>query len=145
MNGVNFKIYANKGTQDEPNYVSVGGQRGGKLNRSGDSVDVTTKDDKGWKASRVGLLEWSIDGDGIYIEGDEGYELLEEKFLNREPVLVKMAVANGIKHEGLAVITDLPLDMPYDNEVTYSIKLQGMGALEKGTDSVVRAKAKEVK
>lgn len=145
MNGVNFKIYVNTGEEATPNFVSVGGQRGGKLNRSGDTVDVTTKDDNGWKASRVGLLEWSIDGDGIFISDDEGYALLETAFLEKEPVLVKMAVASGLKYEGLAVVTDFPLDMPYDNEVTYSVKLQGMGALTKGTETPVMAKAVSTK
>ena len=134
MNGVNFKIYVNKGTAEAPQYVAIGGQRGGKLNRSGDTVDTTTKDDNGWKASRLGLLEWSIDGDGIYIENDEGYGLLEEAFLNKEVVLVKMAVSKGLKFEGEAIITDFPVDMPFDNEVTYTVKLQGTGALEKGID-----------
>lgn len=138
MNGVNFKIYVNKAEDLAPaQYVAVGGQRGGKLNRSGDTIDTTTKDDKGWKANRVGLLEWSIDGDGIYISDDEGYALLEEAFLQKKVVKVKMAVASGMKYEGEAVITDFPLDMPYDNEVTYTVKLQGTGALEKGTDVAV--------
>lgn len=138
MNGVNFKIYVNKGeSTSSPQYVAVGGQRGGKLNRSGDTIDTTTKDDNGWKANRVGLLEWSIDGDGIYISDDEGYQLLEEAFLQKKVVLVKMAVASGIKYSGEAVITDFPLDMPYDNEVTYTVKLQGTGALTKGTDVAV--------
>lgn len=134
MKGVNFKIYVNKGTDEAPKFISVGGQRGGKLNRSGDSVDTTTKDDNGWKASRVGLLEWSIDGDGVYVENDEGYKLLEEAFLSTKTVLVRMGMESGLKYEGLANITDFPLDMPFDNDVTYTVKLQGTGALVKSED-----------
>lgn len=145
MNGVNFKIYAGKGEGETKTYVPVGGQRGGKLNRSADTVDVTTKDGNGWKESRTGLKEWSIDGDGIFIENNEGYLLIEEAFLNNKVVVVRMAT-EGLKYEGEAVITDFPLDMPFDNEVTYSVKLQGTGALKKmiTEDEELRVK-KEVK
>ena len=131
MNGVNFKIYANKGTQEQPEYVSVGGQRGGKLNRSGDTVDVTTKDDNGWKASRVGLLEWSIDGDGILIDGDEAFGMLEEAFLSGEYVDVKIGDDAGWGFEGKAIITDFPVEAPYDDALSYSMTLQGTGVLNK--------------
>ena len=131
MNGVNFKIYVNKTVGEVVTQIPVGGQRGGKLNRSADTVDTTTKDGNGWKESRTGLKEWSIDGDGIFIENDEGFTLLENAFLNNELVTVHMAVEEGMKFIGNAVVTDFPLDMPFDNEVTYSVKLQGTGALEK--------------
>lgn len=137
--GVDFKIYVNKGQDNSPEYVAVGGQRGGKLNRSGSEIDVTTKDTGGWKASKVGLLEWSIDGDGVFLESDEGFKALEGAFLQRKEVLVKMGTATGLHYKGKAVVTDFPLDMPYDNEITYSVKLKGTGALEKAESSVLKA------
>ncbi|MGL5460717.1 MAG: phage major tail protein, TP901-1 family [Cetobacterium sp.] len=127
--GVNFLIFVDKSTNETPNFVKVGGQRGGKFNRSGDTIDVTTKDDIGWKNNRAGLLEWSIEGDGVMIENDEGFKLLEQKFLAREQVKVKIGYASGLAYEGMGVLTDFPLDAPYDDEVTYSIKIQGCGAV----------------
>lgn len=145
MNGVDFKIYVEKTVGEVATFVSVGGQKGGKLNRSSDTVDTTTKDTEGWKASRSGLKEWSIDGDGIYAEDDEGYVLLEDAFLQNKIVKVKMAIDGGLKFTGEAIITDFPLDMPYDNDVTYSIKVQGTGALVRGTDFVAPPEVKEKK
>lgn len=139
--GVDFVIKVNKGTTELPEYVKVAGQRGGKLNRSGDTIDVTTKDDEGWKNNRVGLLEWSIDGDGLVVVDDEGYKKIEEAFLNRQTVLVQFGVESGLCFEGEAVITDFPLDAPYDDELSYSVKLQGCGALTK-KEATVLAKAK---
>lgn len=129
MDGVKFKILVETGTGDSKSFVVVGGQRGGKLNRSAESVDTTTKDADGWKEARPGLLEWSIDGDGIYISDNEGYRLIETAFIGKKLVKIRMATADNFGFEGNAVITDFPLDMPFDNEVTYSIKLQGTGAL----------------
>lgn len=141
MDGVKFKILVEKTVGEAKSFVVVGGQRGGKLNRSAETVDTTTKDAGGWKEARPGLLEWSIDGDGIYLTGNEGYNLIETAFIQKELVKVRMAVEGGVGFEGMAVIVDFPLDMPFDNEVTYSIKVQGTGALV----PVVASKEAEVK
>ena len=124
--GVNFKIYVDKGSNT---YIPVAGQRGGKLNRSAGTVDVTTKDGNGWKEVRTGVKEWSIDGDGVIVFDDEGYKFLEKAFNNNSIVKVFIGTVSGLKYKGDAVISDFPIDMPYDNECTYSLKLEGTGAL----------------
>lgn len=142
MDGVNFKIYVNVSETETPSYKAVAGQKGGKLNRSADTVDTTTKDGAGWKESRAGLLEWSIDGDGVFVHGNEGLKALEKAFLERKVIKVKMGMETGLAYEGNAIITDFPLDMPYDNDVTYSVKLQGTGALEEIQTTPARAVVK---
>lgn len=53
------------------NLYAVAGQKTLKINRSADTIEVTTKDTEGgWKSKIPGMKEWSIDIDGIYIKDD---------------------------------------------------------------------------
>lgn len=112
--------------------LAISGQQGLTINRSADSIEITSKDTQGgWKSKIAGMKEWSIDNDGIYSLGDESHAELSRAFENGDPVCLK--VVNGKQKKGmfggLAVITDYPLEAPYDDSMTYSITLEGMGAL----------------
>ena len=77
------------------------------------------------------MKEWSIDNDGLYVPNDESHTILSQAFENGDPVCIK--VINGKTKKGmfggLAVITDYPIEAPYDDAVTYSLTLDGMGRL----------------
>lgn len=112
--------------------LAISGQQGLTINRSADSIEITSKDTAGgWKSKIAGMKEWSIDNDGLYVPGDESHTLLSAAFENSEPICLK--VINGKTKVGmfggLAVITDYPLEAPYDDAMTYSLSLEGMGAL----------------
>lgn len=109
----------------------VAGQRGATLNRSADTTDRTTKDTNGWKAFGQSFKEWSIEGEGLLAEGDAGWKFLEDAFESGETVAVSMVTEAGNKYEGEVIITDLPIEAPYDDEATYSFTFQGTGALAK--------------
>lgn len=129
MRGMTCKVYIVDPVEEEK---ILGGQRGATLNRSAETLDATSKDTEGfWKETLQGFKEWSIDTDGLLIESDEAYSVLEEKFLKSENVDVLVIMGSGTKYKGNAVITDFPLEMPYDDMVTYSLSLTGSGALEK--------------
>lgn len=110
-------------------YVDLGGQRGATLNRSAETIDVTNKVSGGWKQSITGFKEWSLDCDGIYIEDDAAYTLLEEAFEAGTELTVKLSKGEDFSFSGKAVITDFPLEAPYDDAATYSVSLAGTGAL----------------
>lgn len=117
---------------DGSKLLAVSGQQGLTINRSADSIEITSKDTKGgWKSKIAGMKEWSIDNDGLYMPDDESHSILSEAFENSDPVCLK--VINGKKKigmfGGLAVITDYPIEAPYDDAMTYSLTLEGMGAL----------------
>lgn len=112
--------------------IAISGQQGLTINRSADSIEITSKDTEGgWKSKIAGMKEWSIDNDGIYVMNDESHAELSKAFDGGEPVCVK--VYNGKTKKGmfggLAVITDYPIEAPFDDAVTYSLTLEGMGAL----------------
>ena len=74
--------------------LAISGQQGLTINRSADSIEITSKDTQGgWKSKIAGMKEWSIDNDGIYSLGDESHTELSRAFENGDPVCLK--VVNG--------------------------------------------------
>lgn len=129
--GIDFVINVNTGTDAAPVWTKVGGQRGASLSRSSDTFDATNKDSLGWKEFEAGFKEWSIEADGLVLTTDIGYVALETAYTSGAKVKVQIIDANGADYTGSAIVTDLPIDMPYDDLVTYSCTLQGTGALTK--------------
>lgn len=114
------------------NLLAVSGQQGLSINRSADSIEVSSKDTKGgWKSNLAGMKEWGIDTDGLYVPSDETHKILGKAFNDGDPVCIK--VINGKTETpmfgGLAYIMDYSLEAPYDDAMTYSISLEGNGAL----------------
>lgn len=109
----------------------VAGQRGATLNRSYETTDRTTKDSNGNKEFGVSLSEWSIEADGLLVESNAALMALEDIMSSREPVQIELITAAGNKYQGMAFITDLPIEAPHDDEATYSVTFQGTGALTK--------------
>ena len=117
---------------DGSKLLAVAGQQGLTINRSADSIEVTSKDTKGgWKSKIAGMKEWSIDNDGLYVASDESHKALGSAFENGEFVCIKVinSKTKSALFGGLAVVTDYTLEAPYDDSMTYSISLEGNGAL----------------
>lgn len=116
--------------------IVVGGQTGASLSRSASTIDVSDKTTGGWSSSLVGLKSFSIDAEGFVSLGDEGQELLEEAFENREPIVAEIRLGKdsdtkGITYEGDCVITALDNEFGQDDAVTFSVSLEGAGALSR--------------
>lgn len=126
--GVKFLVYVNTGTVAVPVYTKVAGQRGATLNRSAETVDVTSKDSNNWRENEHGIREWSIDFDGLLVESDIAFAELEDALMNQVKLMVQFETAAGNKYEGTALLTDFPIEGPYDGESTYSGTLMGDGA-----------------
>ncbi len=116
-------------------------QKGASLNRSAETIDVTTKTSYGWKEFISSLKEWSIECDGLYTlptaSGTSGFRELENAFVNSIAVTVEFAliddtgltVGDTSGFTGEAYIVDFPIEAPMDDAVTFSVTLQGTGAL----------------
>ena len=87
--GINFFLFVNTGTTAAPIWTKVAGQRGGTLNRSLDTIDLTTKDSSSWREIEGNFFEWSIEFDALLIETDEGFKRLETAFLAKEKIMVR--------------------------------------------------------
>jgi len=114
------------------NLLAISGQQGLTINRSADSIEVTSKDTVGgWKSKIAGMKEWSIDNDGMYVPSADTHKLLAEAFEASDPVCLKVInrKLQTAMFGGLAYITDYSLEAPYDDAMTYSISFEGNGAL----------------
>ncbi|MFP7202214.1 phage major tail protein, TP901-1 family [Lysinibacillus halotolerans] len=112
--------------------IAVAGQQGLTINRDKDTIEVTSKDTVGgWKENIVGLKEWSIDNDGVYVRDHASHKLLRQIYEGDDPILIKVTnqKTKTDMFGGLAVLTSYPIEAPYDDAVTYSISLTGTGAL----------------
>lgn len=118
--------------EEIPKLVAIAGQKGLTINRSADSIEVTSKDTEGgWKSSIAGLKEWSIDNDGIYVGSDDSHKALSKAFADGDLVCVKVVNnrTNADMFGGLGIISDYPIEAPYDDAMTYSLSLDGNGPL----------------
>ena len=129
--GIDFLIKVNTGTAEEPEYTTVGAQRGASLSMSAETLDKTSKDSDGWQESLAGMRSWSISTDGLLILDDEGYMAIEEAYMMGENILIQMTTKSGALYEGDAIITTVDLDAPYDDLANYSAEFTGAGKLTK--------------
>lgn len=112
----------------------VGGQTGASMSRSASTISTSDKTSGGWTTSLVGLKSWGIEAEGFVSLGDEGQELLELAFENRETVFAEIRVgadanADGVTYTGEAVITGLENEFSQEDAVTFSISLEGASPL----------------
>ena len=108
----------------------IGGQQNCSINRETETSDTTTKDSGVWSEAEAIGLSWSVDLDGLVVVGDEGLKALETAWENLQQVDVKYGTSSNYK-SGKAIITSLSSNSANKEKTTYSVSLQGVGALEK--------------
>ena len=106
------------------------------LSISQDLRDSTTKSSGGFQQNLAGLRSWEISGDGFVDFTESGSNIVNtteliafmlEAQANAE-VEVSFGLAGSI-YEGGAFITSLSIDAGVEENATYSISLQGNGAI----------------
>ena len=128
-NGVDIIINVNTGTTETPAWEAVAGQRNATLNRSAETIDITNKLSGSWKENMASWKEWSIDCDGLVVFDDAGFMALETAFNAGDEVEIQVAIDGTATYTGNAIISDLPIEAPYDDAATYAVTLVGTGAL----------------
>ena len=108
----------------------IGGQQNCSINRETETSDVTTKDSGVWSEAEAIGLSWSVDLDGLVVVGDQGLKALETAWENLQQVDVKYGTSTNYK-SGRAIITSLSSNSASKEKTTYSVSLQGVGALSK--------------
>lgn len=114
--------------------IPVGGQTGASLSRSASTISTSDKTSGGWETSMVGLKSWGIESEGFVVLGDEGQDLLEQAFEDRETVFAEIRLGEdsnekGITYTGEAVITEFSNEFAQDDAVTFSLSLEGASPL----------------
>lgn len=108
----------------------IGGQQDCSINRETETSDVTTKDSGIWSEAEAIGLSWSVDLNGLVVVGDAGLKALETAWENLQQVDVKYGTSTNYK-SGKAIITSLSSNSANKEKTTYSVSLQGVGALSK--------------
>ena len=106
---------------------------------SKDTIDATNKDGGDYKEFLVGLSSWTMNAEGIFEEdgsatGVTAKDLLDD-IIAGDPITAVMSSAEtgDLKLSGLAVITSFAWNAPVNDVSTFSVSLQGSGALTVGT------------
>jgi len=128
--GLDMLLYTNSGTPEAPIWSAISGQKNCTLNRSADSIETTSKDTGGFKTFTTSLKEWSIDLDGMLIFDDASYRILEDAYNDNTVLHVQLKSSAGDLYSGDVIITDFPLEFPFDDMATYSCSLSGASVLE---------------
>lgn len=132
MNGSNFLVLANTGTEETPVYEAVGCQRDATVDEATATIDVSCKDSR---AQRVlaGRYSGSISLDSLYIPDDDAYLAL--KAANRNGTLVLLArEENGDVTEVMTVkIDSMSETFPDQGEATIAVAMTFDGFPEAGS------------
>lgn len=123
-----LSLWDNTGT----NLLAIAGQQSLTINRDKDTIEVTSKDTQGgWKEFLGGLKEWSIDNDGVYVRDHDSHKKMQALYEGDDAVLIKVTNqrTKTDMFGGLVILTSYPIEAPYDDAMTYSVTLQGTGAL----------------
>ena len=116
---------------DGSELLAIDGQQSLTINRSAETIEVNSKSENGWKDSLVGLREWSIDLDSLYIPSADSHKALATAFDNGDPICIKVYNNKTKKgmFGGLGILTTFDCEFPEDDVAVASISLQGKGAL----------------
>lgn len=101
--------------------------------------EILCKDSNGWATYKAGKKTWSISVSALYamdatLAGDDFYDDLA----NGDEITVEFttAVTGDVKYSGTALVSGLDFSAGnFGENASYSLTLQGSGALSKGTVS----------
>jgi len=133
ITGVDILVKVNTGTEETPEWTTVGGQRDATLNLNSTAIDVTSKDSDGWAERINGINDWGIEFGALYVPSDVAYEALETAYMEREQIMVQLAMPSGKTYSGKGIIS-LSITGPYNAEATYSGSITAASKLTKGEE-----------
>lgn len=121
-----------------------------QLSLSGEAKETSSKDSGQWTSKMIGKLSWSITSDNLFTETD--YDSMVDLWIARTPIEVIFTVKGNSEtnnedgtvvptggwtpkaasgYKGKVVITGITANAPDNENATYSITLEGAGALTK--------------
>lgn len=127
MNGTDFMVRVNTGTEEEPTWTTVAKQTGASLSEKSDFIDMSSKDSRA-REGVSGRYEASLSLDALidYPAG-EGYAALRAALRDGTLVQVQTAVAGDPAEQAYAVVTDLSADYPDQDTATFSASFEITG------------------
>lgn len=111
--------------------AQIGGQQGGTLRVGAREIDVSSKDNANWDKMIVGRRNWTLEGDGVVLETNTAWTVLEGNALAGQQVDVEIDTPGSNTYSGTGVVTNFEQNAPHDDAYTYSVTIRGNGALTK--------------
>lgn len=115
--------------------LSIGGkevaaQINADLKRGATASDVSDRIAMEWQESLPGLKNWAVTCNGAYVVNDEALIALEDAFVNH--TIIDLSLKSDVmNYHGKAFIVAFPIGAQFNKDVTYTVQLQGTGALER--------------
>ncbi len=127
--GFNFVIYIGDGASPEV-FTKLGSFRSNTLTFNGELVDVTDKNQAGWRLlmTGAGLRSLTMSGSGIFTDTADEETLRSQAFgqvLNN----YQMRSDSGKQFEGAFLITQYERGGEHNSEETFSATLESSGAI----------------
>lgn len=131
-------LEVNTGTIGAPVWTPIIERSRLQMRKTGESIDMTTFDDQGFRGRRPGLRDTNIDASGNYVPSDTGYQALEDAWLAGDPVHIRGLWDDGAGGQvgwqfDNSVITDLGELGNVGDKVELSMSFEGSGPPTKVT------------
>lgn len=121
-----------------------------KLSLSGETLDTASKDSGKWTEKIMKKLSWSASSDNNFSADDSinGYDALFALWVAMKPIKIQVGIPQNADsdelpdggwnspakaYEGEALITGMELNAPDGDKATFSVTLEGTGALKPST------------
>ena len=118
----------------------IGGLRDTTLEISADSIDASSKDNGGWGESLPGQRSWTASPSVVVKSANEGNDIIEnwvldEDLQNAKPALhfAFVNVSDKSYYDGWGVVTSYSIEASYDDVMTKSMEINGVGPVAKKT------------
>lgn len=124
--GRSFVLQHWDGTSPE-NYVTVAGLRSNSIAINNELVDITNKDDSGWRKGleQGGVKSVTLSGSGVFTDSStEG--LIRTAMLAGSHELMKIIDEDNDEFAGTFQITSLEYAGEYNAEITYSMTFESV-------------------
>jgi TP901-1 family phage major tail protein len=124
VNGTDFGVYVGA--------TKVAHATSASISSSMSVRDATSKDSAGNSESLEGMMEWSIEGEGLFaLDASYGYKDLHTVLRSRGVVTVRFSseTSGDEYHEGQAFLVDLSADAGLEETMTFSFSFTGTGPL----------------
>lgn len=79
-------LQVNTGTTQSPTWTPIIERAQLNVNKTGEPIDMTSFDSQGFRDRRPGLRSMSLDANGNYVPTDDGWEAIEDAWLDGEVV-----------------------------------------------------------
>lgn len=139
--GQDVVLQFNMGTDSVPNWQDIGPQVTGELSIEGSTVDVTTKQTKGWADKLRTFSSWSFSCEGKLDRSDLGVKYLENIAMRKTSsgnavkgtVHLRWRFQDGATavFEGKGVLENFAYTFPVEDAASWSASISGAGELSR--------------